>query len=139
VPDADVEALRASAPSYLTTDTARDHLAAARLAALLEHEDASTLLAVAWHESRYTSNVATREPGARWSCGVMTPVPHAEPCVDRSLLEQYLEGAAHLHEWRALLGDRALEGYCGGVGSDRAIAFRVQMQRRAAWIRGAKS
>lgn len=144
------ERLRLSAPTYLDEERAVVHLWSARVAAVVAHEDASDLLAIAWHESRYTSNVVTVEPGNRVSCGVMTPAPHAPPCVDRPLVEQYLEGALHLHEWREQLGGNAMLGYAGLAGAcargpyvvtRRGVdvdlcGFQPEMQWRARLIRG---
>lgn len=123
-PTVDSERLRATAPSYLTSESAVEHLWSARVAAAaVSGEDAPILLAIAWHESRYNwrapsaTGAVSSEPGGLVSCGVMTPRPHAPPCEVRPLVLQYLDGALHLHEWRghvrhAVLGYAGLAGAC---------------------------
>lgn len=130
----DSERLRASAPSYLTVDDAAEHLIAARIAARITGEDANTLLAIAWHESNYRAHYVQPEPagyvGSVWhatrvSCGVMTPYPIAS-CPSRTLVEEYIDGAAHLHEWRARVGAHALLGYAGLAGACARGPYVVQ-------------
>ncbi len=124
VPTEDAEALQRTAPQDLTLETARQHLGAARLAAVLTHVDADLLLSIAWHESRYVVAARTAEPLGKTSCGVMTPIPKAR-CTSPSLLEGYLEGAAHLREWiDAAHGNMrtALLGYAGGYRMIQACA-----------------
>ena len=116
--DADAEALHRFAPSYVTVDAAREHVWAARVAATIYGVDADMILAVGYHESRFTDNVVAKESGARFSCGVMTPFP-TKTCVRKTLLAQYLEGTRHwANDWgRAgdVRSDReALLGYAGG-------------------------
>jgi hypothetical protein len=123
-PDADADALRATAPDDLTIETARLHLANARIAAATSHVDADLLLSIAWHESRYVVAARTAEPLGKTSCGVMTPVPKAT-CTTPTMLEGYLEGAAHLREWlEAAHGNEhvALLGYAGGYRMINACA-----------------
>ena len=99
----DADALRRTAPAYLTHDTAVQHLAAARAMGMITATEPAMLLSIGHHESRYTRDVVTPEPGNRVSCGVMTP----EPLYDRracllateSLARGYLAGARHLHGW----------------------------------------
>ena len=148
LPQQTVEHLRATAPSYLTEGQAREHLAAATVAGMAEGESPAVLLAIAWHESRYTPGVVTVEPGNRVSCGVMTPEPLSH-CEALSLLGQYRAGAAHLASWRRVVGSYALLGYAGLVGAcqrgpylrnDKDLClFQSEMLRRAAWIAGANS
>lgn len=100
----EAEALRVTAPTYLTLWSAAQHLGAARFAAVSYDVDAATLLAIAHHESRFFIGTRTREPpdagGARVSCGVMTPVPKRRcDSSDLTLLGGYLSGAAHLRQW----------------------------------------
>ncbi len=101
---AEAEALRETAPTYLTRWSASQHLGAARFAEVAFDIDAATLLAVAYHESRFRIGAQTQEPpdsrGARVSCGVMTPAPQRR-CSDLNLtlLGGYLAGAAHLRQW----------------------------------------
>lgn len=124
--EAEVESLHASSPSYLTHEQAVSHCGAAHLAAIVTGEAPEVLLAIAWHESRYTVDAVTREPGNRVSCGVMTPVPHAAPCspVELSLLGGYLIGAAHLAVWRRLARTTlaTLDAYAGGGTLARTCA-----------------
>lgn len=129
---AEVDALRATAPGYLTRSSAAQHLGAARVAWLRHGVDAVVLLAVAYHESNYVADLRWREPGDRVSCGVMTPVAQ-ERCSQEELtvLGGYLAGAAHLRAWvdtcHALDHQRhdvddevilqcALWAYAGGLG-----------------------
>jgi hypothetical protein len=133
---AEADALRGTAPGYLTPWSASLHLGAARVAADRYGVDADTLLAIAHHESRFSPGTRTMEPpdsaGARVSCGVMTPVPKRS-CADLDLtvLGGYLAGAAHLRtwmdachardHWRHDVHDReilrcALWAYAGGRG-----------------------
>lgn len=128
----DVEALRSTAPAYLTTETARIHLSAARIAAHVYNVDPDLLLAVAHHESRYNATARTPEPLNKTSCGVMTPIPK-QTCVTPDLVDGYLEGAAHLREWLdATGGDErlALIGFAGGYKLLRACAAGPVLQQR---------
>jgi hypothetical protein len=101
---AEAEALRTSAPAYLTLWSATQHLGAARVAGGHFDVDVATILAIAHHESRFISDTQTQEPpdsgGSRVSCGVMTPVPkrHCDD-LELTLLGGYLAGAAHLRQW----------------------------------------
>lgn len=112
--------LQKTAPQYLTPETARDHLTAARLAAYVYGLDYSLLLAIAWHESRYTPTKLSPESGGRVSCGVMSPEPkdHCSPG-ELTVLGGYMAGAAHL-ALRLRLCDKnlrcALIAYAGGRG-----------------------
>lgn len=116
--DADAEALHRFSPNEVTVDRAYEHVWAARVAAAFYDVDADMVLAISWHESRFTDNVVAAEPGGRVSCGAMTPYPTSK-CVSKSLLEQYLDGARHWAvDWRRA-GDvrsehEALLGYAGG-------------------------
>ena len=107
----------------LTTAHAEANLAAAVAAGALEHVDPALLLSIAWHESRYQADAVTREPGAKWSCGVMTPEPKAR-CRSGSLLDGYRAGARHLRGWIAVTHSMrgALLGYTGGFALARACA-----------------
>lgn len=108
------------APEYLTIDKATEHAAAAEIAGGVTHENPALLLAIAWHESNYTSNYVQPESddpdtGApRWSCGVMTPAPQTTPCASRSLVDQYIDGARHLALWRERWHAYAIDAYAGG-------------------------
>lgn len=103
VSDSDADALRSTAPTYLTLETARQHVAAARVAALVTGTDSHLLLSIAWHESRYDITAKTNEPGGKISCGVMTPEPmhpaQARKTCDQPLVTSYLLGAQHLSTW----------------------------------------
>lgn len=116
--DADAAALHRFAPSYVAVDAAREHVWAARVAAAAYDVDADMVLAISYHESRFTDNVVSTEPGGRVSCGAMTPYP-TKTCVAKPLLAQYLDGARHWAiDWRRagdVRSDReALLGYAGG-------------------------
>ena len=116
--DADAEALHRFAPSYITVDVAREHVWAARVAGAAYGVDADMVLAISYHESRFTNNVVSKEAGGRVSCGVMTPYP-TKTCLSKHLLAQYLDGTRHWAiDWRRA-GDvrserEALLGYAGG-------------------------
>lgn len=150
----DAEALRRSAPSYLDAVSAREHLAAARLAGAAYHVDADVLLAIAWRESRYHAGAVTREHSGKLSCGVMMiTMPIGEPCPAPSVSDGYMRGAEHLRDWMRLTRDFrvALLGYAGGYTMIRACADGGELPRvragrevdlcktpeldRAAWIR----
>jgi soluble lytic murein transglycosylase-like protein len=113
---ADVERLRASAPAYLTTESARVHLAASKAAGAEHGVDDELMRRIAWHESRFTIDAVTPEPGDRVSCGVMTPEPVARCGLETtSALAGYDAGARHLALWTRLVGRRdALLAYAGG-------------------------
>jgi hypothetical protein len=113
-----VEALRVSAPSYLTTETAREHLTAAQAAAVQHDLEPELLLAIAYRESRYTVNVTGPEVRGKHACGVMQPLMETA-CRSQTLLEGYLVGARHLRGWldtKTCRGDLrcAMLGYAGG-------------------------
>ena len=114
----DAEALHRFAPAYVTIDAARDHVWAARVAAATFDVDADMVLAISFHESRFTSGVVAREARGRVSCGVMTPYP-TKTCAATSLLAQYLDGTRHWAvDWKRAGGIRnereVLLGYAGG-------------------------
>lgn len=116
--DADAEALNRFAPTYVTVEAARAHVWSARVAAAVYEVDPDMVLAISYHESRFTDNVVAAEPGNRVSCGAMTPYPTAT-CTSKSLLAQYFDGTRHWAvDWRRA-GDvrnerEALLGYAGG-------------------------
>jgi hypothetical protein len=115
ITDAEVEQLRATAPTYLDNATARANLQAADVASSRFHIPRDLLLSIAWHESRYQADIVSRDPDGRVACGVMTPSPQAK-CKPVSMLEGYLAGSEHLAEWfKATRTEReALLGYAGG-------------------------
>lgn len=136
------ERLRELPDVRLSADDAVEHLWAARIAGALEGVDPSTLLAIAWHESRFQSNNVSAEAGGRHSCGAMTPEPVAH-CHRVALVYQYLAGARHLRGWQQALGTRALTGYAGGFAlavrcrrddPPRACGFARQIARLASKI-----
>jgi len=149
VPPSDVEAdgLASTAPAYFDRDTAREHITAARIAGAVFRVRASDLLAIAHHESRYSVREVTREPGGRFSCGVMTPKPIArcEPWM-LELLGGYMHGAHHLREWMDLCERRlltshrpracALNGYAGNSedGQNPGVRTWQTFDRRARMI-----
>jgi len=151
-PDA-ARGLSSTAPAYIDEDSARQHLAAAVVAGVMTKTKPETLLAIAWHESRYKYDAITREPPdpvtrqARWSCGVLTP----EPITDRraceviagSLARGYLAGARHLRAWLDACGDHsgcALLGFAGAATHDcansptRACVAARDFAVRSMWI-----
>lgn len=153
----DAEALRATAPSYLDTGSARMHLAAARAAGEAYGVDADVLLAIAWRESRYQVDAITRERSGKLSCGLMmVTMPVGEPCPDATVIGGYLAGAAHLREWLRMTGSlhAALLGYAGGFTMIKACENGGELPRvraghevdlcktpelsRAAWIRATR-
>lgn len=123
---ADVEAFRATDAHDLTLESASTHLAAARYAGMTFGVRPELLLAIAWHESRYTIGVVTREPGHRVSCGAMTPTPQRRCSKwELSALGGYLAGARHLRAWLDHCGGSewcALTSYAGGSGLVRVCA-----------------
>jgi hypothetical protein len=124
----EVETFRATAPDYLTAESARQHMVAARAAGAVHRVPVEVLLSVAWHESRYRPTERTPEPGGRVSCGVMTPTPQARCSpVELTRVGGYDAGAAHLALWLSLCrgGMRcALLAYAGGFTLVRACANR---------------
>lgn len=111
------EALVATKDTRLTVETAAQHVAAARFAAVLTNIDPDLLLAIAHHESRFDPTVIGRLVRGKRACGVMQQVPVTGPCPEPSILRDYVNGARHLARWiQAQRGDvrRALIGYAGG-------------------------
>jgi len=100
----------------LTVETAAQHVAAARFAAVLTDTDPDLLLGIAHFESRYRIDVIGPLVRGKRACGVMQHTP-LKRCPKSSLLRDYLVGARHLADWiRAQRGnlERALTGYAGG-------------------------
>jgi hypothetical protein len=113
----DVEALKRTAPSYLTNETASANLAAAQIAGAHSGIQPEILLAIAWHESRYQLGVIGPLVRGKRACGLMQQIPIKGPCPEPSILRDYVNGAQHLAGWiHAQRGDlkRALIGYAGG-------------------------
>jgi len=125
----EAEALRHTAPEYLTLEAAGAHLRAARAAGLAHRVPAELLLSIAWHESRYTPRTQTPEPGGRVSCGVLTPMPQRRCSrADLTMLGGYDAGAAHLRVWLDVCGGStrcALLSYAGGGVLARACVRRA--------------
>ena len=114
----DAEALNRFAPKYVSVEAAREHIWAARVSAAVYDVDADMVLAISYHESRFTDGVVAPERGGRVSCGAMTPYP-TKRCEPKSLLAQYLDGTRHWAvDWKRAGGIRnereALLGYAGG-------------------------
>jgi hypothetical protein len=112
----DVEALRKTAPRYLTTETAAEHLVAARLAASAYNLDADMLLSTAYYESHYMLNVVGPLVRGKRACGVMQPIMETK-CESETLLAGYFVGAKHYRAWYdACRGNErcAILGYGGG-------------------------
>lgn len=132
--DADVEALRKTAPSYLTTETAREHLVYARLAGLAYGIDPDLLLSIAWYESRYTVDVVGPEVRGKHACGVMQPIMENGCPPNPTLLGGYVEGASHLRTWiDASRGNlrTAMLGYAGGYALIKACGEGPLMVERS--------
>jgi soluble lytic murein transglycosylase-like protein len=148
-PAVDAEALRATAPSYLDSSSAREHLAAARIAGAAYRVDPDLLLTIAWRESRYIADASMREVSGRWSCGLMQiTMPDGVPCPRADVLAGYLAGAEHLATWsRATHNLRdTLLGYAGGFALIRSCAAGSTARecslpelQRAAWIRATRT
>jgi hypothetical protein len=122
--DADAEALHRFSPQEVSVAQASKHVWSARVAAAVFGVDPDMVLAISWHESRFTESVVAAEPGGRVSCGTMTPFP-TRSCAAKSLLEQYLDGARHWAIDWGRAGDvrsprEALLGYAGGYYLIRA-------------------
>lgn len=123
----DVESLRASAPTYLSVDAARDHLTAAQAAAVWYDLEPSLLLAIAYRESRYTVSTRGPEVQGKHACGLMQPLMNTGPCPAQGILAGYLEGAKHLRTWLDTKTCRgglrcAMLGYSGGYSLLKACA-----------------
>jgi len=128
ITDDEIESLRASAPTYLTTQTATEHLIAADAAAKRYRVDRNLILSIAHHESHYAFTTITPEAGGKVSCGVMTaePTTHAGCAAATASLEvSYLIGAKHLRGWLDATKTQrlALLGYAGGWRLIRACAL----------------
>lgn len=149
-PAGDVAALQRTAPG-LSSRSAAENLAAARIAASVYKFDPDLLLAIAWRESRYQPGAIGPLVRGKRACGVMQPIME-RTCVPPNLLDGYLAGAAHLRIWRKATRTDvdALIGYVGGYAMiekcklgpiERERAGRVidlcsaPELRRAAWIR----
>lgn len=116
--DADAEALHRFSPGEVTVTQAYGHVWAARVAAAVYNVDADMVLAISWHESRFTDNLVSPESGGRVSCGAMTPYP-MKRCGSKALLAQYLDGTRHWAVDWGKAGDvrnarEMLLGYVGG-------------------------
>lgn len=112
------KALHRFAPHEITVDQARAHVWSATIAATRYSVDTDMVLAISYHESRFTPNVVTVGPAGRVACGAMTPYPTTQ-CSHQPLLMQYLEGTRHWAlDWRTAPDVRsereALLGYAGG-------------------------
>lgn len=159
ISESDAAALRTTAPEYLSIESSRHHLAAARLAGTIYFVDPDLLLATAWYESRYNKNTVGPVVRGKTACGVLQPTMQKRCEASPSLLTGYLEGAAHLKEWiTASHGnlDTALIGYAGGysliqkcragevpvVRNKRTInlcTVAMTRLRRAQWIKRVRS
>lgn len=129
-----VEALRASAPKYLTTDSAQAHYTASQVAAVWFDVEPDLLLAIAYRESRYTVDAVGPDVRGKRACGVMQPLMKTA-CVQQTLLEGYMIGAKHLRTWldtKTCRGDLrcAMLGYAGGYALLKACAAGPLMVER---------
>lgn len=114
------------------------HVTAATNAARVHRVDANTLLAIAFHESRYKQG-ATRKARGGVACGVMQVRARSADHCERMRADvafAYLEGARMLRAWLdASGGDEALglAGYACGWHRDypRCRAYAVKVMRMA--------
>jgi len=137
----DAEALRRTAPAYLSYAAAVEHVAAADLAGLAFDVDPVLLLSISHHESRYRHDTITPERGGKFSCGAMTPIPTYDRAAcaraRASVLASYLAGARHLREWldtprcRGGTGCASL-GYAGGYRLIKRCARGPVVRKRGA-------
>jgi len=116
----DVERLRQTAPTCLTTTTARDQLGAARAAANKYSVRPELLLGIASRETCHGARLIAREKSGHYSCGVgqVTNLTGG-PCEAFTLtvIGGYLESARVLNAFAMVCkGDEhcALTGYAGG-------------------------
>jgi hypothetical protein len=124
-PQSDAEALRSTAPSNLTLESAGAHLFAARVAGGVYDVEPDLLLSIAWYESRYIAKVVGPWVRGKRACGVMQPIMEKACDPNPTLLGGYLEGAGHVRAWiRAARGDmnKAMLGYAGGYALINACA-----------------
>lgn len=128
---------------YITPEQAIEHVAAAELAAFTYGVEPELLLAIADHESRFTSDARRGR-----ACGAMQVMARsAAHCRAMEItLLSYSEGGRMLRAWTdAADGDAraGLRGYaCGGLGLRRRSprdchAFAAMMIGRAAKLRRA--
>lgn len=134
--DEAVENLRRSAPRDLTAETARAHMTAAQVAAVLYELEPSLLLAIAYRESRYQTGVTGPLVRGKRACGLMQPMMHDTKCQQQTVLEGYLEGASHLRRWldtKTCRGDLrcAMLGYGGGYALLKRCADGPVMVERS--------
>lgn len=146
------DALRLTAPAYLTHEAAIEHRFSAAIAGAAFAIDHNLLLAIAFRESRYSYRERTRETNG-WSCGAMTPTPtrNAALCIwaSSSPLNGYLHGAEHLRKWLNVARGNmraAHLGYAGGFllirycsNPTNNVDYRCHVpaiaEARAVWIR----
>ncbi len=130
---AESTAFRSTAPAYLTSAQAIEHLGAARIAGARYNVDPALLLSIAMHESNYRVRTVTIEPGHRVSCGVMTPTPQARCSLgELTAIGGYAAGAAHLRVWLDVCRENswcALTAYAGGRGLVRACSHGTRIVR----------
>jgi hypothetical protein len=130
----DGQALRSYDPANLASDEiAAEHVWTARVAAEIAGVDADEVLAIAQHESNFISNVVSPEIAAGGvSCGVMTPTVERK-CEQKTLLEQYQQGARHLRGWYDATGfdrPRAFQGLAGGYALIRSCESGPVLNKR---------
>lgn len=121
-----VEALRQSAPKYLTTESAQAHYTASQAAAVWYGVEPELLLAIAYRESKYTVDTVGPTVRGKVACGVMQPLMETS-CSTQTLLDGYMTGAKHLRHWLDTKTCRgvlrcAMLGYAGGYALLRACA-----------------
>jgi hypothetical protein len=117
VSTSDAEVLAKLPGTKLTVESARQHIAAARIAGAIAEIDPNLILVISYHESRFELDaVGPTLSNNKRACGVMQHVPVAR-CPEPSMLRDYVDGAQHLATWiKAQRGDvgRGLIGYAGG-------------------------
>lgn len=158
---ADVDRLVAFAPEYLDKNRAREHLAAARVAAKHHRIDAAILLAIAFNESRYDPLVDDAKVSGSRACGLMSATQARCDPAKLTVIDGYLSGAAILRGWideaerpkhpytiecrrRSSPWQCAMMGYAGGWNALNVCNTRWHANcgypdvvlRRAARIRG---
>lgn len=94
-----VDRLVAFAPDHLDEARARDHVAAACLAADRHRVDCSVLLAIAYNESRYAPLADGAEASGLRACGLMGVSRVACDHGPSPIASGYLAGAAALRGW----------------------------------------
>lgn len=125
------EGLHRFAPNEISIVRAYAHVWAARVAAARYNADPDMVLAISYHESRFTPDTVTPGPAGTVSCGAMTPYPTIQ-CPHQTLLAQYLEGTRHWTLWNGApavhSAHEGLLGYAGGYALIQACRQGVVLR-----------